>query len=137
MKKNKSSFELTPPSLASFLPFIQRRKDQERRKIGSHYHFGSWRGGWIGWPHNKGLQFYTFLGISLGIKRRNDRYWQKITFYFFQNVWKCTVFSHLHLKFVKSAIMTLIKFFVEKKNNLGTKKNTEFYADFKFADAGF
>jgi hypothetical protein len=32
-------------------------------------------------------------------------------------------FLHLHLKYAKSAIMT--------------QKNAEFYADFKFVDAGF
>ncbi len=41
-----------------------------------------------------------------GIKRRMIDIGKKITFYFLQNVWKCTVFSHLHLKFAKSAIMT-------------------------------
>ncbi len=40
----------------------------------------------------------------------NDSYWQKITFYFLQNVWNCTFFSHLHLKYAKSAIMTQKKF---------------------------
>jgi len=38
----------------------------------------------------------------------------------FENV---QFFSHLHLKYEKSAIMT--------------QKNAEFYADFKFDDAGF
>ncbi len=37
------------------------------------------------------------------------------------------IFSHLHLKNAKSAIMT----------QYGYEKNAEFYADFKFIDAGF
>jgi hypothetical protein len=40
----------------------------------------------------------------MGIKRRTIDIGNKITFYFFQNVWKCTVFSHLHVKFAKSVI---------------------------------
>jgi hypothetical protein len=34
----------------------------------------------------RGLQFYTFLGISIGIKRRLIDIAKKITFYFLQNV---------------------------------------------------
>ncbi len=41
----------------------------------------------------------------------------------FENV---QFFSHLHLKYDKSAIMTQKKFFL---------KNIKFYADFKFVDA--
>ncbi len=40
----------------------------------------------------RGLQFYTFFGISIGITRRLIDIGKKITFYFLQNVWKCTVF---------------------------------------------
>ncbi len=47
----------------------------------------------------------------------------------FQNV---QFFSHLHLKYAKSAIMTQKKFFF-KNINMGIK-NAEFYADFKFVD---
>jgi hypothetical protein len=53
-------------------------------------------------------------------------------------------FSHLHLKYAKSAIMTQKNFFLKislwfflKNIIMGIKKNTEFYADFKFVDAGF
>ncbi len=45
-------------------------------------------------------------------------------------------FSHLHLKYAKSAFMTQKIFFLEK-NQYGYQKNAEFYADFKFFDAGF
>jgi hypothetical protein len=34
----------------------------------------------------RGLQFYTFFGISIGIKRRIIDNGKKITFYFLQNV---------------------------------------------------
>jgi hypothetical protein len=34
----------------------------------------------------RGLQFYTFFGISIGIKRRLIDIAKKITFYFLQNV---------------------------------------------------
>ena len=61
---------------------------------------------------------------------------KKITFYFLQNVWKCTFFSHLHFKIAKGAIMTQQIFFLEKYQ-YGYQKNAEFYADFKFVDAGF
>jgi hypothetical protein len=35
---------------------------------------------------SRGLQFYTFWGISMGIKRRLIDIAKKITFYFLQNV---------------------------------------------------
>ncbi len=46
----------------------------------------------------------------------------------FENV---QFFSHLHLKYTKSANMTQKNFFV-KNINMGIK---QFYADFKFVDA--
>jgi hypothetical protein len=51
----------------------------------------------------------------------------------FENV---QFFTHLHLKDAKSAIMTQ-KNFVLEKYHYGYQKNPEFYADFKFVDAGF
>jgi hypothetical protein len=48
----------------------------------------------------------------------------------FENV---QFFSHLHLKYTKSANMTQKNFFL-KNINMGIK-NAEFYADFKFVDA--
>ncbi len=75
--------------------------------------------------HGRGLQFYTFFGISIGITRRMIDIGKKITFYFLQNVWKCTVFSHLHFKFAKSAIMTQKIFFL-KNINMGVKKTQNF-----------
>ncbi len=82
-----------------------------------------------------GFNFILFFGISIGITRRMIDIGKKITFYFLQNVWKCTVFSHLHLKDAKSTIMTQ-KIFLEKYH-YGYQKNAEFYADFKFVDPGF
>ncbi len=35
---------------------------------------------------NRGLQFYTFFGISIGITRRMIDIGKKITFYFLKNV---------------------------------------------------
>ena len=52
----------------------------------------------------------------------------------FENV---QFFSHLHLKFVKSAIMTKKKKKFREKYQYGYQNNAEFYADFKFVDAGF
>ncbi len=69
----------------------------------------------------RGLQFFTVFGISLWIKRRMIDIGRKKTFYFLQNVWKCTVFLRLHLKFAKSVIMTQNIFFV-KIVNMGIKK---------------
>jgi hypothetical protein len=51
---------------------------------------------------NRGLQCFKLNGNQT----EKIDIWKKITFYFLQNVWKCTVFSHLHFKFAKSAIMT-------------------------------
>ncbi len=56
----------------------------------------------------------------MGIKRRMIDIGKKITFYFLQNVWKCTVFLHLHLKYAKSAMTQ--KFFFLKNINMGIKK---------------
>ncbi len=86
--------------------------------------------GWWGWEggggvHARGLQFYTCFGISIGIKRRMIDLGKKITFYFLQNVWKCKVFSHLHFKIAKSAIMTQKKIFL-KNINTGIKKTQNF-----------
>ncbi len=41
-----------------------------------------------------------------GIQTENDSSWQKISFHFLKNVWKCSVFEHMHLKLAKSANMT-------------------------------
>ena len=75
--------------------------------------------------YNRGLQFYTFFGISIGITQRMIDIGKKITFYFLQNVRKCTVFSHLHFKISKSALMTQ-KFFFLKNFNMGIKKTQNF-----------
>jgi hypothetical protein len=40
--------------------------------------------GQLGW--SRGLQFYTFFGISIGITWRMVDIGKKITFYFLQNV---------------------------------------------------
>ncbi len=48
----------------------------------------------------------------------------------FENV---QFFSHLHLKYAKSAIMTQKKF--SRKISIWVSKNAEFYADFTFVDA--
>ncbi len=62
---------------------------------------------------------------------------KKITFYFLQMFENVQFFSHMHLKYAKSAIMTQKKFFL-KNINMGIKKIIkELYADFKFVDAGF
>ncbi len=86
--------------------------------------------------HTRGLQFYTFFGISIGIKRRLIDIAKKITFYFLQNVWKCTVFFAFAFKVCKKCYYDPKKFFLEKYQ-YGYQKNAEFYADFEFVDAGF
>ncbi len=60
---------------------------------------------------------------------------KKITFYFLQNVWKCTVFFAFAFKIAKSAIITQKNVFL-KNINMGIK-NAEFYADFKLSGVGF
>ena len=60
----------------------------------------------------------------------NDK---KITFYFLQNVWKCTDFFAFAFKVCKKCYYDP-KFFLEKYQYM-YKKNAEFYADFKFVDA--
>ncbi len=86
--------------------------------------------------YSRGLQFYTFFGISIGIKRRLIDIAKKITFYFLQNVWKCTVFFAYAFKVCKKCYYDPKKFFLEEYQ-YGYQKNAEFYADFKFVDAGF
>ncbi len=83
-----------------------------------------------------GLNFMpTFFGISIGIKRRLIDIAKKITFYFCKMFENVQFFSHLHLKYAKSAIMT--QKFLSWKISIWVSKNAEFYADFKFVDAGF
>jgi hypothetical protein len=84
----------------------------------------------------RGLQFYTFFGISIGIKRRIIDNSKKITFYFFKNVGKCTVFFAFAFKVCKKCYYDPKKIFLGKYQ-YGYQKNAEFCADFKFVDAGF
>jgi hypothetical protein len=81
------------------------------------------------WTYNRGLQCFKLNGNQT----ENERYWQKITFAFCKMSENVQFFSHLHLKFAKSAIMTQT-FLFWKNINMGIKK-AEFYADFKFVDA--
>jgi hypothetical protein len=85
---------------------------------------------------NRGLQFYTFFGISIGIKRRLIDIAKKITFYFLQMFENVQFFSHLHLQYAKSAIMTQNIFFL-KNINMGIKKTQNVMLIFKFLDASF
>ncbi len=59
---------------------------------------------------------------------------KKIKFYFFQNVWKCTVFFAFAFKVYKKCYYDPKNFFLEKYQ-YAYKKKAEFYADFKFVDA--
>ncbi len=61
---------------------------------------------------------------------------KKITFYFLQNVWKCTVFFAFAFEDGKKCYYDQKKIFLEKYQ-YGYQINAEFYADFKFVDAGF
>jgi hypothetical protein len=71
----------------------------------------------------RGLQFYTFFGISIGIKRRMIDNGKKITFYFLQIFENVQFFSHLHFKIAKSAIMTPKKFFLKNINMVIKNRN--------------
>ncbi len=55
---------------------------------------------------------------------------KKITFYFMQNVWKCTVFFAFRIKVCKKCYYEPKNFFLEKYQ-YGYQKNAEFYADSK------
>ncbi len=83
------------------------------------------------------LSAYTVGGFNvsnlMGIKRRMIDIDKKITFYFLQNVWKCTDFFAFAFKVCKKCYYDPKKFFL-KNINTGIK-NAEFYADFKFVDA--
>jgi hypothetical protein len=61
---------------------------------------------------------------------------KKITFYFLQKVWKCTVFFAFAFEDCKKCFYDPKNFFREKYK-YGYQKDAEFYADFKFVDAGF
>ncbi len=74
------------------------------------------------WMNTRGLQFYTFFGISIGIKRRLIDIAKKITFYFLQNVSKCTVFFAFTFKECKKCYYDPKKFFLEKYQ-YGYQKN--------------
>ncbi len=61
---------------------------------------------------------------------------KKITFYFLQNVWKCTVFFAFAFKVWKKCYYDPKEIFLEKYQ-YGFQKNAEFHADFKYVDASF
>ncbi len=67
-----------------------------------------------------GFIFILFWNFNRNHTKK-DRYWQKITFYFFIMFKNVQFFSHLHFKIAKSAIMTQTFFFL-KNSNLGIKK---------------
>jgi hypothetical protein len=60
--------------------------------------------------NTRGLQFYTFFGISIGITRRMIDIDKKLLFTFCKMIENVQFFSHMHFKIAKSAIMTQ-KFF--------------------------
>ncbi len=55
-------------------------------------------------------------GTFNGNQTENDRYWQKIFFTFCKIFGSVQFFSHLQLKYAKSAIMTPKKFFLKNIN---------------------
>jgi hypothetical protein len=57
---------------------------------------------------NRGLQCFKLYGNQT----ENDRYWQKITFYFLQNVSKCTVFFAFAFKVCKKCYYDPKKIFL-------------------------
>ncbi len=61
---------------------------------------------------------------------------KKITFYFLQNVGKCTVFFAFVFKVCKKCYYDQKKFILEKYR-YGYQKKAEFCADFKFVGDGF
>jgi hypothetical protein len=69
----------------------------------------------------RGLQYYTFFGISIGIKWRMIDNGKKLLLNFCKMFENVQFFSHLHLKYAKSAIMTQNNFFL-KNINVGIKK---------------
>ncbi len=58
------------------------------------------------------------------IQTENDSYWQKWSFYFLQNIWKCSVFEHLHI-FAKSTNLTP-KYVSPNKINIEYQKTLNF-----------
>jgi hypothetical protein len=66
------------------------------------------------------------------IETENDSYWQKISFHFLQNIWKCSVFEHLHI-FAKSTNLTP-KYVFPNKINMEYQKTLD--ADYDFVKLG-
>ncbi len=66
----------------------------------------------------------------------NDTYWQKNYFLLFAKCLKMYSFFAFAFKVCKKFYYDPKKFFLEKYH-YGYQKNAEFYADFKFVDAGF
>ncbi len=75
--------------------------------------------------YTRGLQFYTVFGISIGITQRMIDIGKKITFYFLQNVRKCTVFFAFAFKVSKKCYYDPKKFFLENII-MGIKKTQNF-----------
>ncbi len=72
---------------------------------------------------SRGLQFYTFIGIWLGIKRRMIDLSKKITFYLFEKMFENLQF----FKVGKVLLWCKIKF--REKYQYGYQKNAKFYAN--------
>ncbi len=84
------------------------------------------------WTHTYTLGGFNVSNL-MGITRRKIDIGKKITFYFLQNVWKCTVFFAFAFKVCKKCYYDP-KFFFLENYHYGYQKNAEFNADFKFVD---
>jgi hypothetical protein len=78
-----------------------------------------------------GFNFIYFFGIS-----KIDRYCQKNNFLLFAKCLKMYSFFAFAFKVCKKCYYDPKYFFLEKYQ-YGYQKDVEFYADFKFVDAGF
>jgi hypothetical protein len=83
----------------------------------------------------RGLQFYTFFGISIGITRRLIDIGKKITLLFAKCLKMYSFFRICILRLQKVLQYYDPKIFFLEKYQYGYQKHAEFYADFKFVDA--
>ncbi len=81
----------------------------------------------------KGFEFYISFVISKGFKRRMKLLAKQRSFYFLQNVWKCTGFWAYAFKICKNCLYDP-KILFSTKIQYGVPKNAEFYVDSKFVE---
>jgi hypothetical protein len=80
----------------------------------------------------RGITFKNFMRFKL----RLTNICIQTSCYFFQNVWKCYFFVHMHLKKIAQSASTVWPTIIFPKKAKWGIKNSTFYVDSQFVDMG-